>query len=125
MKKASLLLSLLAGAVVFCAFDLTSSKSPFESTNGNPSFTQKKQSRLDESTFWEKETSEKEILSKDTEGLLNAPPPETGNGQKLTGETPPPLPLGTDTASLLFLILLSVGYLMIKTRHIPFKNKGE
>ena len=133
MKKAILLLSLLAGAVVFCAFDLTSSESPFESTNGNPSFMQKKESRFNNPSFLEKDQKKgyEDLTSSDKSSILNAAPPEAGDGQKLTGEEgtepppepPPPLPLGTDTASLLFLILLSVGYLMVKTNYIPYRNK--
>ena len=123
MKKIFLILLLSTG--ILYTFDLFSDN-VIESPKA---FSEKRQSRLDESTFWEKETSEKEILSKDTEGLLNAPPPETGDGQKLTGDEgtppPPPLPLETGTTGLLFFLLLSIGYLMIRTKHVPFRKKGE
>jgi len=80
-------------------------------------------------SFWKKESDDQIIIvEKDDEYIAFAPPPETGDGQKLgEGDAPPTLPLDTNTFTILFLFLMSnlyVAYQILSANKIiNFKNK--
>ena len=79
-----------------------------------------KKTKFDESNIWKSD----EIITKDDDKILNAPPPgdeNKGNPQKIV------TPLGDGVFQLLFLLGLSGGYLLVRKSSLRFiaRNKKK